>query len=172
MRGNTFDFSFSGLKTAVLYHVRENPDYLPEIAVRCKRLIARGEGKFEATVTTVCAEDSRSGQGIPERRGARFARADHSSRGRVRRADRAGFWWCSGEPAVACDLRGERAQRRASCVFSQSRLIDRQCGNDCSCGLSAPAKSYFGGCFTECLGGAANRLEIAPLSQLTLILSK
>jgi N6-L-threonylcarbamoyladenine synthase len=46
MRGNTFDFSFSGLKTAVLYHVRENPDYLPEIAVR-EAAVARGEGKFE-----------------------------------------------------------------------------------------------------------------------------
>src|SRR5213078_3152404 len=42
MRGNTLDFSFSGLKTAVLYHVRENPDYLPEIQAR-EAAIARGE---------------------------------------------------------------------------------------------------------------------------------
>jgi len=46
MRGNTFDFSFSGLKTAVLYHVRGNPDYLPEIQER-EKAIARGERKFE-----------------------------------------------------------------------------------------------------------------------------
>ena len=46
MRGNTFDFSFSGLKTAVLYHVRENPDYLPEIVER-EAAIARGERTFE-----------------------------------------------------------------------------------------------------------------------------
>ena len=46
MRGNTFDFSFSGLKTAVLYHVRENPDYLPEIQAR-EAAIARGERKFD-----------------------------------------------------------------------------------------------------------------------------
>jgi N6-L-threonylcarbamoyladenine synthase len=46
MRGNRFDFSFSGLKTAVLYHVRENLDYLPEIAAR-EAAIARGERKFE-----------------------------------------------------------------------------------------------------------------------------
>jgi N6-L-threonylcarbamoyladenine synthase len=45
-RGNTFDFSFSGLKTAVLYHVRENPSYLPEIQER-ENAIARGERKFE-----------------------------------------------------------------------------------------------------------------------------
>jgi N6-L-threonylcarbamoyladenine synthase len=46
MRGNAFDFSFSGLKTAVLYHLRENPDYLPEIRAR-ELAIARGERKFE-----------------------------------------------------------------------------------------------------------------------------
>ncbi len=46
MRGNTFDFSFSGLKTAVLYHVRENAEYLPEIADR-EAAITRGERKFE-----------------------------------------------------------------------------------------------------------------------------
>jgi N6-L-threonylcarbamoyladenine synthase len=46
MRGNSFDFSFSGLKTAVLYHVRENPDYLPEIAGR-ENAIARGERSFD-----------------------------------------------------------------------------------------------------------------------------
>jgi len=46
MRGNGFDFSFSGLKTAVLYHLRENPDYLPEIQAR-ESAIARGERTFD-----------------------------------------------------------------------------------------------------------------------------
>jgi len=46
MKGNRFDFSFSGLKTAVLYHLRENPDYLPEIRAR-EEAIARGERKFD-----------------------------------------------------------------------------------------------------------------------------
>jgi len=45
-RGNALDFSFSGLKTAVLYHVRENPEYLPEIQGR-EEAIARGERKFD-----------------------------------------------------------------------------------------------------------------------------
>jgi N6-L-threonylcarbamoyladenine synthase len=45
MKGNSYDFSFSGLKTAVLYHLRENPDYLPEIQAR-EAAIARGERKF------------------------------------------------------------------------------------------------------------------------------
>jgi N6-L-threonylcarbamoyladenine synthase len=46
MKGNSYDFSFSGLKTAVLYHLRENPDYLPEIQQR-EAAIACGECKFE-----------------------------------------------------------------------------------------------------------------------------
>src|SRR5882672_10375048 len=46
MRGNTFDFSFSGLKTAVLYHVRENGEYSEEIRKR-EEALARGERKFE-----------------------------------------------------------------------------------------------------------------------------
>jgi N6-L-threonylcarbamoyladenine synthase len=46
MRGNSFDFSFSGVKTAVLYHVRETPSYLPEITER-EAAIARGERNFD-----------------------------------------------------------------------------------------------------------------------------
>ena len=45
-RGNVLDFSFSGLKTAVLYHVRENGAYSEEI-VRREEALARGERKFE-----------------------------------------------------------------------------------------------------------------------------
>ena len=45
-RGNALDFSFSGLKTAVLYHIREHSDYLPEIHAR-EAAIARGERKFD-----------------------------------------------------------------------------------------------------------------------------
>ena len=46
IKGSHFDFSFSGLKTAVLYHLRDNPDYLPEIQSR-EQAIARGERKFD-----------------------------------------------------------------------------------------------------------------------------
>jgi len=45
-RGNPLDFSFSGLKTAVLYHVREHTGYGPEIRRR-QEALERGEGKFE-----------------------------------------------------------------------------------------------------------------------------
>src|SRR6266481_2142695 len=46
MKGNALDFSFSGLKTAVLYHVREHPEYSEEIRTREEALL-RGERKFE-----------------------------------------------------------------------------------------------------------------------------
>ena len=46
IRGNPHDFSFSGLKTAVLYHVREHPEYAAEIRAR-EEAIERGERKFE-----------------------------------------------------------------------------------------------------------------------------
>jgi N6-L-threonylcarbamoyladenine synthase len=46
IKGNAYDFSFSGLKTAVLYHLREHPDYVPEIQAR-EAAIARGERKFD-----------------------------------------------------------------------------------------------------------------------------
>jgi len=45
-RGNPLDFSFSGLKTAVLYHLREHEEYSGEIHERQKAL-ARGERKFD-----------------------------------------------------------------------------------------------------------------------------
>jgi N6-L-threonylcarbamoyladenine synthase len=45
-RGNPLDFSFSGLKTAVLYHVREQAEYEPEIAAR-QSALDRGERSYE-----------------------------------------------------------------------------------------------------------------------------
>src|SRR5229473_3427425 len=46
MKGNALDFSFSGLKTAVLYHVREHAEYSEEIRAR-EEALQRGERKFE-----------------------------------------------------------------------------------------------------------------------------
>ncbi len=45
-RSNPLDFSFSGLKTAVLYHVREHAEYAEEIRAR-EEALQRGERKFE-----------------------------------------------------------------------------------------------------------------------------
>jgi N6-L-threonylcarbamoyladenine synthase len=45
-RGNALDFSFSGLKTAVLYHVRDHAEYAAEIRAR-EDALQRGERKFE-----------------------------------------------------------------------------------------------------------------------------
>jgi N6-L-threonylcarbamoyladenine synthase len=46
MRGNALDFSFSGLKTAVLYHLREHPEYSGDIGVR-QAALERGDNSFE-----------------------------------------------------------------------------------------------------------------------------
>src|ERR1700735_972693 len=47
MKGNIYDFSFSGIKTAVLYHLRSHPEFQPEIALR-EHALARGERSAEA----------------------------------------------------------------------------------------------------------------------------
>jgi N6-L-threonylcarbamoyladenine synthase len=45
-RGNALDFSFSGLKTAVLYHLREYPEYADEIRKR-EHALHGGHRKFD-----------------------------------------------------------------------------------------------------------------------------
>jgi N6-L-threonylcarbamoyladenine synthase len=47
MKGNSSDFSFSGIKTAVLYHLRKHPELQTEIAAR-EQALARGERSAEA----------------------------------------------------------------------------------------------------------------------------
>lgn len=47
MKGNPYDFSFSGIKTAVLYHVRRNAHLHAEIEAR-EASLARGERSAEA----------------------------------------------------------------------------------------------------------------------------
>jgi N6-L-threonylcarbamoyladenine synthase len=47
MKGNSFDFSFSGIKTAVLYHLKRNPQLQPEIERR-QAALARGERGADA----------------------------------------------------------------------------------------------------------------------------
>jgi N6-L-threonylcarbamoyladenine synthase len=54
-RGNPYDFSFSGLKTAVLYHVREHPEYSAEIRCREEALL-RGERKYEQLLPLCSAQ--------------------------------------------------------------------------------------------------------------------
>ncbi len=46
IKGNPRDFSFSGLKTAVLYYLRAHPELQPEIDAR-REALARGERKVE-----------------------------------------------------------------------------------------------------------------------------
>lgn len=46
IRGNPYDFSFSGIKTAVLYHVRAHPEFAPEMEARLESL---REGRRKAS---------------------------------------------------------------------------------------------------------------------------
>src|SRR5947208_13774192 len=56
MKGNALDFSFSGLKTAVLYHVRENGEYGEEIRKR-EEALARGAQKV-AQLLPLCTPNT------------------------------------------------------------------------------------------------------------------
>jgi len=47
MKGNIYDFSFSGIKTAVLYHLKRHPELQPEIDAR-KEALAHGERSADA----------------------------------------------------------------------------------------------------------------------------
>ena len=47
MKGNAYDFSFSGIKTAVLYYLRRNPQLQPEIDTR-QQALTRGERSADA----------------------------------------------------------------------------------------------------------------------------
>ena len=47
MKGNPYDFSFSGIKTAVLYHLKRHPELQPEIDAR-KEALASGERGADA----------------------------------------------------------------------------------------------------------------------------
>ena len=55
IKGNAFDFSFSGMKTAVLYHLREHAEYNEEIHQR-NIAIERGERSFEELLPLCSAQ--------------------------------------------------------------------------------------------------------------------
>jgi N6-L-threonylcarbamoyladenine synthase len=54
MTGNANDFSFSGIKTAVLYHLQKHTELQPEIAAR-KEALARGE-RSAAALLPLCTK--------------------------------------------------------------------------------------------------------------------
>ncbi len=54
-RGNALDFSFSGLKTAVLYHLRDHPEYAEEIQKR-EAALAGGHRPFEEILPLCSAQ--------------------------------------------------------------------------------------------------------------------
>jgi N6-L-threonylcarbamoyladenine synthase len=53
LRGNPYDFSFSGIKTAVLYYVRDHAEFQPEIAAR-KAALQEGK-RSAAEIAALCS---------------------------------------------------------------------------------------------------------------------
>jgi len=56
MKGNPYDFSFSGIKTAVLYYVRAHPELQPEIEAR-RKAPAEGARKAEQ-LRSLCTQQT------------------------------------------------------------------------------------------------------------------
>ena len=108
VKGNAYDFSFSGIKTAVLYYLRAHPEWEPEIAAR-REALARGERKAAQLLPAIEPPDTGTARQFSKDRGCRAGWA-HAARGRRNRcADRAGFG------------RGGGKQRVADYVFARGR---------------------------------------------------
>ncbi len=56
IKGNPYDFSFSGIKTAVLYHVRSHPEFNEEIEAR-KQALKEGKSKA-ADLLPLCSPET------------------------------------------------------------------------------------------------------------------
>ncbi|HXN64228.1 MAG TPA: tRNA (adenosine(37)-N6)-threonylcarbamoyltransferase complex transferase subunit TsaD [Candidatus Acidoferrales bacterium] len=56
MKGNQYDFSFSGIKTAVLYYVREHPELQPEIVAR--KVALAGGARKAAQLRPLCSQQT------------------------------------------------------------------------------------------------------------------
>lgn len=99
-RGNKLDFSFSGLKTAVLYHVREHPEYNAEIRER------RGTAPRPSDLSGIAGALQPSHPGprarIPERRCAGFGGTHDDGGGRMQRGDDPGVRRSSGKQPASC----------------------------------------------------------------------
>jgi len=149
MKGNALDFSFSGLKTAVLYHVRENGAYADEIRSR-EEALARGERKFEQLMPLCSAKTL----GLVRE----FQNA--VVRDLVERTMRAAeelsveSVLVSGGVAANSQLRTtfeERAKAAGVEVFfSEPGAFDGQCGNDRGGGVFAIAGGHSCGYEPEC----------------------
>jgi N6-L-threonylcarbamoyladenine synthase len=121
MKGNALDFSFSGLKTAVLYYVREHPEFAPEIAAR-EAALAEGRRNFEellplcnaATLALVRAFQDSVVRELAERA---FAAAEERSAASI---------LVSGGVAANSQLRAVFEERAARCgvqVYFPSRAL-------------------------------------------------
>ena len=64
-KGNPYDFSFSGIKTALLYHLKRNPQLQPEIEARAARRWRAANAKRMQLRALLHAADARSDRQLP-----------------------------------------------------------------------------------------------------------
>jgi N6-L-threonylcarbamoyladenine synthase len=155
-KGNPFDFSFSGIKTAVLYYVRKHPEFEPGILMR-REALARGERQAAQLLPLVSAETLELL--------ASFQRAVVSELvGRTLKAAQetgAQSVLVSGGVAANSELRAtfeREAQKRGLEVFFPSRELSTD--NAAMIAAAAYPKLLQG----DCQGAALNAEAVLPLA--------
>jgi len=152
-RGNAFDFSFSGIKTAVLRHIRQNPAFEAEIRAR-QEALSDGRGRRAAELLPLC---SRATLDLV----ASFQRAvvsDLVHRTIAAAEERAARCvLVSGGVAANSELRAtfaREASRRALPVFFPSRLLSTD--NAAMIAAAAYPRLLAGEIASEGIGAEAN----------------
>ena len=152
MKGNVYDFSFSGIKTAVLYHLRNHPEFQPEIAAR-EQALARGERSADAlrllsTPATLDLVASFQRAVVNNLVARTFAAAEQEA---------ARSTLVSGGVAANRELRAtfeNEAQRRGLTVFFPSRALSTD--NAAMIAAAAYGKFLSGDCADATLNAEAN----------------
>ena len=152
MKGNPFDFSFSGIKTAVLYYVRANPQLQREIETR-RAALARGERRADQ-LRPLCSKQtldllaSFQRAVVEDLVGRALAAAEHRG---------AGTLLVSGGVAANRALRRsfeEESAARCLQVFFPSRLLSTD--NAAMIAAAAYPKLLNGECADALLNAEAN----------------
>ena len=155
-KGNPLDFSFSGIKTAVLYYVRKHPEFEPEIIER-RQALARGERQAAQLLPLVSAQTlellaSFQRTVVSELVGRTLKAAQETGAQSV---------LVSGGVAANGELRAtfeREAQKRGLEVFFPSREL---CTDNAAMIAAAAYPKLLQG---ECQGAALNAEAVLPLA--------
>ena len=103
MSGNALDFGFSGVKTAVLYHLREHPELNGEIEAR-REALAAGKAECRATSDNVQRAYPEFDCEFSEESCERTSESLAGGGFAVRSENNFSFWRSGGESRVATDV--------------------------------------------------------------------